>query len=368
MAMATERTTDAAPVLVFPAGMPRALEYLARCRRQGVAVVGSSSLRFDPAREHYDRWLWLPYVNQPGFDGALGEALAGLGVGGVYTPNPVVWTPLRVALPRIAPGVTLLNDSPVEEMLAGYRAAQARARAVRECPLPLAAAGAEQALPSETELAALFRHVETIPGMCDHSKIAALCTVARHAPRGDLVEIGSWWGKSAFLLAWLARLHGIGRLLCVDPWANAHLVQHDATGQVDTGSAGVDADEALAVFEINLLPYAAGHINYLRLPSVDAARRYREQAVVTTAAFGTTDYEGYIAVLHIDGNHAPEAVSADVDAWTGLVTSCGWIVFDDYIWPFGDGPQRAGDAFLARHREEIACAFVMGGALFVQLA
>ena len=72
--------------------------------------------------------------------------------------------------------------------------------------------------------------------------------------------------------------------------------------------------------------------------------------------------------LHVDGNHSYESARADVDAWADLVIAGGWIIIDDYIWPYGDGPQRVGDEFLRSHQGEIACAFVMGSALFIQRA
>jgi len=366
--MANEHKRSAKPILIFPAGMPRSLDYLHKCQREGVSVIGASSLNYDVASAQYPTWVQLPYVNQPDFDDALRRAIREFGVGGVYSPHPVVWNHLHELLGRLAPGVDLLNDSPVDEALACYRDARSRARKVLEHPLPLASRRALRPAPSEIELAALFRHADTIPGMCDNQKACALHEIARHAVRGDIVEIGSWWGKSAFILARLGRLYGIGKLLCVDPWSNQHLVQNDATGIVDSGSATVDACEALAVFEMNLLPYAAGDINFLRMPSTAGARHYREHRGATSATFGSTSYEGRIALLHIDGNHAYAAVRADVDAWCDLVASDGWVVLDDYTWPFGDGPRRAGDEFLAEHSNRIECGFVMGGALFLQLS
>jgi hypothetical protein len=151
----------------------------------------------------------------------------------------------------------------------------------------------------------------------------------------------------------------------VDPWSNECLIQDDEGGLVD--QVPVDADEALTVFQLNLLPYAGGDVNYLRLPSVEGAARYRENATVTTEVFGETTYSGQISILHIDGNHSYEAVRADVDAWTGLVMPGGWIIIDDYIWPYGDGPRQVGDSYLEKHADSLAAAFVMGSALFIQL-
>ena len=212
------------------------------------------------------------------------------------------------------------------------------------------------------EIATLFRHSNVIPGMCDNEKTSALCDIIRYSPQGDVVEIGSAWGKSAFILARLARCYGIGKTLCIDPWSSDYLVQNDKGGLVDSCIAQYDCDEILLVFEMNLLPYNSNDINYLRMPSTDAAKHYREHRSTTTESFGTTDYCG-----HIDGNHSYAAAKADIVSWSGFVVKGGWIIFDDYIWPYGDGPQRAGDEFLLENHDKIDVAFVMGSALFIQL-
>ncbi len=358
----------AKPVLVFPGGMQRSLEYLQKCRGDGQAVIGASSLDYDVSREKYPAWLYLPLVTQPEFDDALRQAILKFDIGGVYSPNLVVWNYLNRALKGIAPSVSLVNESPVNAELGGYRAARSRAQTLLERPLLLASDFAAKPSMTEIELAAMFRHADVIPGMCDQEKICALSEIARHSPSGDVVEIGSWWGKSAFILASLARCYEIGNLLCVDPWSNEHLVQNDEKGFVDRESAQMDAGEALMVFEMNLLPYSGKHVNYLRLPSTEGATYYCEHQSATTTSFGTTNYCGHIAILHIDGNHAYSAVKADVAAWSNLVAGGGWIIFDDYTWPFGDGPRRVGDEFFAEHRHQIECGFVMGGALFLQLS
>lgn len=360
--------TAGKPVLIFPGGMPRSLEYLQKCLRDGQAVIGASSLNYDVSWEQYPAWLHLPFVTHPEFDDALKKTILDFNICGIYSPNIVVWNHLNRVLKEIAPGIPLVNESPANVELSGYRTARNHARALLDKPLPLAANLAAKPSIPKIELAALFRHANLIPGMCDHEKLCALCEIARRAPCGDIVEIGSWWGKSAFILARLANCYEIGNLLCVDPWSNEHLVQNDAEGMVDLASAQLDADEALAVFEMNLLPYNAKHINYLRMPSTDGAKHYREHKSATTTSFGTTEYCGHIAILHIDGNHSYAAVKADIVAWSGFVVNSGWIIVDDYIWPYGDGPQRAGDEFLTDNQASIDVAFVMGSALFIQLS
>ncbi len=354
------------PVLIFPAGMPRSLDYLNKCKEEGRAVIGSSSLAYDPSQEQYPKWIYLPYVTDPTFDGALKQAVEELGIGEIFTPNIVVWNHLNNKLQQLCPSVMLANASPVDEVLGGYRMALVKARQLKAVQLPLASKVSPRALPSEIEMAALSRYADIIPGMCDDDKFHALFEIARRAVRGDIVEIGSWWGKSAFILARLAVIFEIGKLLCVDPWTDEHLVQGEKI--VDSGSAQVSAEEALTVFQIGLVPFNANHINYLRMPSVEAAKSYDESHTVSTEEFGVTEYKGQISILHIDGNHAYDAVNADVQSWAKHVLEGGWIIMDDYIWPYGDGPKKVGDDYLEKNSSKIATAFVMGTALFIQLS
>jgi len=354
------------PILIFPAGMPRSLEYLEQCQRNGQAVIGSSSLAYDVAKPRYPSWEYLPYITDPGFNSALAELIAQHGITGIYTPNPVAWSYLNKVLKIVAPHVPLINPWPVQEELSGYRAAIKRSQQQAQT-LALASATPPKQAVSAMELASLFRHANIIPGMCDDEKISALCEIARHSVKGDVVEIGSAYGKSAFVLARLAQLYGIGKLLCVDPWKSEYLVQNDAAGLVDDSIQYFDLDETLRVFEMSLLPYSKGDINYLRLPSTEAAQHYAVRREVVTPTFGSTTYCGKIALLHIDGNHSYEAARDDVQSWIGHLASDGWIIIDDYVWPYGDGPQRVGDELLSSHHDRINSAFVMGTALFVQL-
>lgn len=354
------------PVLIFPAGMPRSVDYLNKCKESGREVIGSSSLAYDPTRELYPSWVSLPYVTDPTFDEALQSLIAECDIEQIYTPNFVVWNYLDQHLSRLARGVTLENPSPVNEVLGGYRTALKKAKGFIETPIPLPTTHSIHPMPSVLELAGLCRYADLIPGMCDDEKLRVLLEIARHSAEGDIVEIGSWWGKSAFILAWMAKHFQIGKLLCVDPWSNAHLVQNEKI--VDSGSAQVDAEEALSVFQIGLLPFNANHINFLNMTSAEGAQYYASEPVIVSDHFGETSYRGKIAILHIDGNHTYDAVKTDIDAWSGFVVDGGWIVFDDYLWPYGDGPQRVGNEFLATQYNRIETAFVMGGALFIRLA
>lgn len=349
--------------LIFPAGMPDGLAHRERTQAAGRRVVGASSVPDDPARAVYAEWAALPYVSDPGFDAAFVSLVRQYDVTEVHTPHAVVWRYLSEHLSRLAPGARLLGELRPEDHERAYRSLRARVAAAQ--PGPFAAIPTERPSLSLLERAGLVRLVSTIPGMCAEEKMHAVIEVMRRAPAGDIVEIGSWWGRSAALFAWLAGHYDLGKVLCVDPWLVEALPQGDAL--LDSTSLQLDTEEALRMFEINLAPLAGGRLNYIRAPSVEGAARYKASAMAETQAFGATRYEGRIAVLHIDGNHAYPQVLADEAAWTPLVAPGGWIIFDDYEWAFGDGPKRVADAYVVREVSRIEASFLAGPSLFVKL-
>lgn len=351
--------------LIFPAGMPRSIEFLESASSDGVSIVGSSSLAHDPVQARYPLWIHLPYVTDPEFDDALRSAIRTMDIGRIFTPNPVVWEYLHRSLADAFPGVNLVNQSPIEAETAPYRRALEFGHSVHDDEALGVDMGRYRDSVSALELAALARHAETIPGMCDQAKIRGLSRMARNTPHGDILEIGSWWGKSAFVLLRLAQLYGIGSVLCVDPWSDADLIQDDADGDL-VNQVHVDADEAFEIFQLNILPYASEGMNFLRCSSVEAAGIYRSEGSAVSVSFGETAYSGRISILHVDGNHDYDSVCADAEAWVDLVVPGGWVVLDDYVWPFGDGPRRVGDAFVRGEYGEIRSSFVIGSALFLQ--
>jgi hypothetical protein len=349
-------------ILIFPAGLPESLRFRAEAEARGVQVVGASSLAFDPAAAAYASWETLPYVHEDGFAPALHALLSRREIAAVYSPHEVSAGVLADAL-KAVPAVRLIAASPLVAEERAYADLYRRAGDADESGWWMLGPGRPRL--AAIERASLHRLVDHIPGMTDLDKMAAMIEAMRHTPSGDLVEIGSWWGRSAALLALLSRRYDLGKVLCVDPWRNDHLVQGVAA--LDQASARMDADMALNIFQMNLAMLVPGRLNYLRCPSVEGARRYGGGLEVSTEAFGETQYQGDVAFLHIDGNHTYDSVAADTAAWTPHVMRGGWIVFDDYVWAFGDGPRRVGDRYLQDNYDRIELSFVIGTALFVKL-
>jgi len=196
----------------------------------------------------------------------------------------------------------------------------------------------------------------------------AICGVVPFAPKGDVVEIGALFGKSSYVLNRVAAYCGVGATLCVDPWDLGLSVQTDAPEHIQEASGGWDWDVVYAGFLVAMSGCASPPFNYLRMTSAAAREHYGQGRTVASREFGETALAGAIALLHLDGNHDEAAVAEDFALWGPLVAPGGWIVFDDYNWPHGDGPRKVADRAIAGYGARVRRRFLAGGAMFVNLA
>lgn len=351
-------------ILVFPSALEAAAKFAREAGQWGRRVVGASSLETDPNAGAFDAWARLPFIGAPDFFDALSALVAREAITEFYTPHAPTFHLLEHELPKRVPGVKMVGPGPFRRQM--DRVTNALAEGEAGLAIAAAHAGAPSPLPAAL-VGAILAQVETIHGECSRDKVLALCGVVPTAPKGDVVEIGALYGKSSYVLNRVAAWCGIGATICVDPWNLGLSVQTDAPTHIQEASGGWDWEVVYQGFLVAMLGCASAPFNYLRMTSADAHTHYAKARTVRSAEFGETPTTGSIAILHIDGNHDEAAVAEDFALWSPHVVPGGWIIFDDYNWPHGDGPRKVADRAIAHYGPRVRRNFVGGGAMFVQL-
>jgi predicted O-methyltransferase YrrM len=147
---------------------------------------------------------------------------------------------------------------------------------------------------------------------------------AREIPeRGHLVEVGSWLGQSAILMARLiARSKRNLKFTCVDHFLGTpNETQSHLAGSDKNYYAHVVAQHGgcvRAAFDANLERCGvADRVNVIHLPSVDAAKAFPDQSL---------DF------VFLDAAHDYESVGADIEAWLPKIKNGGVIAGHDIGW------------------------------------
>jgi hypothetical protein len=306
----------------------------------------------------------LPYVDDPAFPAHFMALVQQHNITRVYAPVAAAYSWLERFIAEQKLPLRLIGSSPIKREIERFDRLMAKVKAWRgfidQC------AGGQCDL-SDIEIAAVFRMAVNIYGESNEQKIAAMMAIFGSAPKGDVVEVGSLVGKSASVLALLSRRYRIGNVLAIDPWQAAAAPQHDSPETVRVGLVNEWRwDVPPQDFAINTYPIGYGSFNCLQQESIKGCEIYKRDKAVASPTFGSTEYQGRIAVMHIDGNHDYAQVKQDCEAWLPLLDRNGWLILDDYVWVHGDGPKRVGDALLRERAADIERSFECGKALFVK--
>lgn len=173
---------------------------------------------------------------------------------------------------------------------------------------------------------------DDIPGWTDFAA-TYVAAVERLADGDVIAEVGCWVGKSTALMADLIR-HSGKRITfwAIDPGfgssgdADLHSPTIIECGGNTTGRLLVNLRDC-GVFD---------HVCPLAVPSVRAAKLFPDES---------------LSFLFIDGDHAEEAVTADLCAWWDKIRVGGVIAGHDYegYYPGGKNPVKtAVDRFFGR--------------------
>lgn len=357
-------------LLVFPIDMDETEAFIRTARSLGLRIVAASSTSMPPYAVPIDAFVHLPYVTAPDFDACLAQAVATNGIDAIHTPHQGIWRHLERLRKMDPQGHTyrLCGPDPLAAIHKQARRHEDWAREMRCSRLAEGLGTSPRPHLPLSAYAAAHRLFLGTPGQCDEFKLGALADIARVLPPGDIVEIGSLFGRSALGLAFFAARHGLGNIFCVDPWNSAQV--DDQGREAELLNVEMDAFDWPGTFRIFLATAAAcGNVGYIR----DSARQaYASYAIAAAAGelhspeLGTHRVCGNISLLHVDGNHRYDQVKGDIAQWGHRIAPLGWLLIDDYTWAFGDGPRRAGDELLADGCYDLA--FAAGDTLFLRRA
>lgn len=197
--------------------------------------------------------------------------------------------------------------------------------------------------------------VRDVPGWTPLDQLYTLFTLAfatSHLP-GDLVEVGSWCGRSAVVLGLAAQLAGRSRVLCADlfperrDWSQnpdgTYSFEVTIEGKRYGGSRGGTIWKE--VFETQFARVYERHPAVLDWFRETVAARGLEDVVLAhrgdLASLLVAAGPGFRCRLaFLDGDHGHEQVCADLAAVEAHLVPGGWICFDDAFTTY-EGVSRA---------------------------
>lgn len=162
-----------------------------------------------------------------------------------------------------------------------------------------------------TDLERLASISLSIPGMVTPQSgqmLYALCSMQHIS--GDVVEIGSWQGRSTSFLARAVQDSGNGKFFAIDHFR----------GNLGKESSYVVGKNDLSDLKTNFLNNIRevgleSSVNLLDMPNIEAATQFRP---------------GQIRFLFIDGDHTEEGVTQDIKLFFPSLCPGAIVVFDDF--------------------------------------
>ncbi|MBI1891048.1 MAG: class I SAM-dependent methyltransferase [Burkholderiales bacterium] len=351
------------PTLVFPAVNQAAIDFLIAARQRGERTICAASVANEEIAAEWGGSHRLPAIYDADFAHQFLDLVETQSIARVFCPVAAVHDFMRKFIAERKLDIELIGQSPIRQQVEAHRRLIARANKL--LPLIEACAEGRNAL-SLIEVAGMLRQSSLIYGESNDDKLAALMGIFASAPQGDVVEIGSLMGRSAFVLLYLAWRYRVGAVLTVDPWMVGNAIQHDSPEQFQALVDEWDFEVLSQGFYINMIPARTDDHAHLRMPSDQGYAIYSGTEPILSQLARPVPYNKKIAVIHIDGNHDYACCKKDCELWLSNMVPQSWLILDDYLWAHGDGPYRVGNELLVDQADRIERSFVCGKALFVK--
>lgn len=211
-------------------------------------------------------------------------------------------------------------------------------------------------------IAQLESVVQDIPGWSPIDQLYSLylLTLAASDVEGDVMEIGSWCGRSAVTLGLAALQAGVPAVHCVDlfPERDHWYTNEDGSHSFKltlgprTYASYVDQRVWDEPFQRDIAPLYKKDNGILDIFNrviaqkgvADVVRPFRGDAADFFAATGTNRK---FRLAFLDGDHGYEAVSRDIQLTTEHLAPGGWICLDDAFSSYEGVDQAIRDHLLA---------------------
>jgi predicted O-methyltransferase YrrM len=211
--------------------------------------------------------------------------------------------------------------------------------------------------------------VERVPGWTPPDQLLSLHNLAIvTAPLGgDVMEIGSWCGRSTAVLGHAVRETGVGKVYAVDlfprglDWRTNSDGSHSFSVDVGDGPIGGYEDQTVwdEPFQRDIATVYARFDGILDAFN-DTIRNEQLEDIVTAfrgtgtlfAAQPPRDLK--VRLAFVDGDHSYHAVCDDIAAVEKFLLPGGWIAFDDAFSVYDGVDDAIRDRILASGRYEYA--------------
>jgi predicted O-methyltransferase YrrM/glycosyltransferase involved in cell wall biosynthesis len=165
---------------------------------------------------------------------------------------------------------------------------------------------------------------EELPGWLSSREAVGLFKSALEieASVPSIVELGTWRGRSSYVLAKAILERGAGRLHCVDPFdGSGDYVSEAIYKQV----AHAGPEETMATIRSSLEMLGVGQVIEFH---------------ISTSLSAAMSWQGTVDMLFVDANHEFEHICADFDAWLPHLSADAILAVHDVGSGIHSGPRR----------------------------